>query len=318
MGKSCTPVGRLGRRFSVALACVVITTGCSQSGGSDGAVTDQGPAYATGGNLGEADRSKWPSAQATSGLTKGLTLPIQTYLVSYSQQVTVLRAQHSVQKECMKKLGFEYNPSEPGHFPPPSADDANMLRRYGVADLEQAREYGYRLPNDSGEPPVDAEISDAANAALMGRTSSGEKVTTPGVPADGCLGESERRIGTLDGTLASRLNNEGFDASKASPKVRAVVQKWSSCMQGKGYTVTTPLEAANLVDSQGSGSASSSETDVAVADVECKKSTDLVPVWFEEETRIQNELIEKNQLALQEAKRKAEAALKNATRAAAD
>ncbi|MFE6285600.1 hypothetical protein [Streptomyces sp. NPDC057877] len=267
-----------------------------------------------GENIEGVDHSKWPSAQATSGLTKGMTLPIQAYLVSYPQQVTVLRAQHSVQKECMKRLGFEYNPREPGHFPPPNADDANMSRRYGVADLEQAREYGYRLPGNSGEPPADEKISEAANAALLGRTSSGEEVTTAGVPEGGCLGESERRIGTLDGALASRLNNEGFDASKALPKVRAVVQKWSTCMRGKGYAVATPLDAAKLAGSAGgSGAAPARETEIAVADVECKKSTDLVSVWFTEESRIQSDLIERNQLALQEAKDGVEAAIKNAT-----
>ncbi|MFJ2746239.1 hypothetical protein ACIO3O_42000 [Streptomyces sp. NPDC087440] len=304
-----TPVLRRGIGSVVVLVGAMLVAGCSQGGnGGLGADSPKGAAPTD-----STEGGKWPAAQAQSGLAKGLSLPLQPYLVSYSQKVTVQRAQLAVQRSCMKRLGFSYNPPEPGHFPPPSADDANMPRRYGLSDLDEARERAYRLP-ETGEPPADEVVSEAANAALMGRSSSGGQSASGGVPAGGCVGESERRIGALDGSLAGRLNNESFEASKADPKVRAAVQSWSTCMRGKGYTVSTPLDAAKLVRVKGEPplNPSKREINVATADVECKKSTNLVDSWFKAESAIQEELIEKNQLALQEDKGATEAAVKKA------
>ncbi|ANW19213.1 hypothetical protein I3J09_13940 [Streptomyces clavuligerus] len=308
-GPRCVALRRSLASVAVLTSSVamVMVTGCARDDDRTGNGT-------TAGAPRDPDRGTWPAAQAADGLAKGLALPLQSYLIGYAQQVTVLRAQQALQSACMAKFGFTYEPPEPGLHPPPSADDANMPRRYGVADLEQVRRHGYHLPDNSGEPPAYSMESEAAEAALMGRTKTGEKPTTAGIPEGGCLGESERRIGRVDGALASRLNNQGFDSSQADPAVREVVGKWSACMRQKGYTVSTPLDAAELPGSLNAPSPTPREIAVAVADVECKQSTDLVAVWFAAETAIQNELIEKNQLALQEAKQTTEAAVRNAAR----
>ncbi|MEV7186132.1 hypothetical protein [Kitasatospora sp. NPDC093102] len=236
-----------------------------------------------------------------TGLMKGKVLPLQAFMVGYPSRLVVQQSKVRVQRECMKSLGFEFAPPQPGSYPPPNFDGANMARRYGVSVPAEAEKFGYHLANDIGEPPL-FEPGPAAGVALKGRGPNGEKPADPRIPEGGCLGESDRKVGNLDETLVNQLNGDSFERSQSDPAVLQALAAWSSCMKGKGYTAASPLTVNEQLKNRGSRTVSPEEIATAVADVDCKQESDLTRTWFEVETRIQNDLIGGNQLALTEAR----------------
>jgi hypothetical protein len=83
-------------------------------------------------------------------------------------------------------------------------------------------------------------------------------------------------------------------------------------MKSKGYTVADPYAAIDLAPRSGSGTASQQEITIALADIACKKGTDLVRIWHGVDAEIQQRQVEQNQLALQELKEKNTKAVKAA------
>ncbi|MFI8837003.1 hypothetical protein ACIGPN_39435 [Streptomyces afghaniensis] len=47
------------------------------------------------------NKENWPERIPTSGLTKGLSLPLEAYMPSYEDQVTVEQAANDLQQSCM-------------------------------------------------------------------------------------------------------------------------------------------------------------------------------------------------------------------------
>ncbi|WP_344325609.1 hypothetical protein [Kitasatospora putterlickiae] len=248
---------------------------------------------------------------AQNGLAKGVALPLQSYMLGYPSRVAVQKAQLRVQRECMARLGFDYNPPAPGLHPPPNFDGANMARRYGITVREEAEKTGYHLAADSGPAPL-FEPSQAESVALRGQGGNGEKPADARVPEGGCLGEGARQVGELDETLVDQLNGESLERSRTDPAVTKVFADWSACMKTKGFTVTDPLTATEQLPSRGAREATAQEVLMAVADVACKSDTSLVRIWADTETRIQNEQIAQNQLALSEIRDKNDATLSRA------
>src|SRR5690606_9392846 len=131
-----------------------------------------------------------------------------------------------------------------------------------------------------------ASGSSSASDAPGAPGASGQKPPTDAtykgnrIPEGGCRGETDRKLGTYDDSLAAKINVETFQRAKQAPEVLAVNRRWSSCMKKKGYRVATPLEALNQAFAKGTTEASQAETAMAIADVECKKSTHLIDVYF--------------------------------------
>ncbi|MFC4470408.1 hypothetical protein ACFPH6_38960 [Streptomyces xiangluensis] len=289
----------------------VLLTGCSMSGDTD--------TSAEAGIVGEnaaVNEENWPKPGVQKGLAKGLALPIEPYLETYPEVVALQRAKNAVQRECMARFGFDFDPPTPGLNAPASYNGANMERRYGVTNLETAKEYGYGLPDTKGGEIVPYEPdSEAANLVFDLTVPQGKTPpkTYEGreIPKGGCRGESDRAIGSFDEGLPSKLNTQSWEKAKQDPQVLAVDQQWSSCMKAKGYDAATPLEAIEQSYAP-NGDSSSQSNSMAVADVECKKSTDLVKVYFSVESRIQKASMEEHQLELNELKKKNEAVVKKA------
>lgn len=266
-----------------------------------------------------ADKSGWPAAEVERGLVKGLALPIEPYLQTYPEEVALQHAKNVLNRACMKRFGFDYDPPAPGNRPPHSYNAANMKRRWGITDPAEAREHGYRLPREpTGDwKPYELQGPDA-NYVFDLTTASGQKPPAGGVyegdriPEGGCRGETDRKLGSYDDSLAAKINVETFQRAKQDPGVLAVNHKWSSCMKGKGYRVGTPLEALNQAFSNGTAKASQAEIAMAIADIDCKKSTHLIDVYFSTETTLQKKRIEEEQLALDEQKSKNETIMKRA------
>ncbi|MGV9286669.1 hypothetical protein [Streptomyces sp. NPDC003719] len=297
-----------GRRFRIAAAAVaaasVALAGCSSS--SDG--TDAGDTTAARAAAAAGDTSKWPRAVADQGLVRGLTLPLQPYMQTYQDAMVIERAARTLQTECMAGYGFTVVFPPVGVNPPPNADDSNMPRRYGISDRAAAAKYGYQLPPDTAEHPAPLDLSPAATAVLTGRKGTGPRAepappTYNGrkIPKGGCQQQAFDELGArIDFTLPSRLDHDSLVKSQEDPRVRSTIGAWSTCMKGKGFTVADPFAAVDMAFRNGAGAADQKQITLALADIDCKKETNLVAVWHKVDAEIQSRQVEENQLALQQ------------------
>jgi hypothetical protein len=253
---------------------------------------------------------------ADPGLTQGMALPLEAYMESYPEQSAIVRAQLKLVKGCMAKFGFDYAPPAP--TTPLSNDDANMNRRYGLSDLDEAAQYGYHLPNYAEPQAIPPQPSSAEELVLIGHSVT-DRSATPApasyhgipVPANGCIGSSSARLGApLNTALPDQLDSESLSKSQAEPVVQTALHAWSGCMKSKGYTVDTPFNAASLAPSSNGSSPTSQEIQVAEADVACKQQTGLIRTWFTAETAVQDHQVEQNQLALDQLRQQISAAVK--------
>ncbi|MFF7051726.1 hypothetical protein ACFY94_25540 [Streptomyces griseorubiginosus] len=247
-----------------------------------------------------------PTAMPTLSSTSSVTLPVEDYLLKNDEHAEMLYASKLVVRQCMARFGFDYA-VEPGGKSPvdPKGDAANMARRYGVSDATTAARYGYHLPADAvPAPPAGAQpMSDAARDVFLGDTPRADGGGQPvkqyqgqKIPAHGCSGEAERKLGKgLDERLPESINDASFQQSMATPQVTGAFRSWSACMRKSGYSFSTPLEPLR---SRLPASPSASEIHMAESDVACKQRTNLVGIWFAVESAVQKSLIDKNQEAL--------------------
>ncbi|MFD8010499.1 hypothetical protein [Streptomyces sp. NPDC058955] len=249
-------------------------------------------------------RENWPDKVPARGLAKGLALPLEAYMPSYADEIAVQQARDIAEIACMRRYGFDdWRTEDLGTAPPLAANASNMPRRYGLTDLTEAKEYGYRPPHPGREstPPPELDAPDAVTV-LHGRQEGSTISSFKGkaLPEGGCTGEVNRKVGTLDADLVERLSAESFERSQETPAVKAAMGQWSQCMKDRGYQVNSVWDTDKL-HSPAAGTASSEEIKLATADVECKTTTDLVKVWFDEETAIQKQLIKDNESSLGQA-----------------
>jgi hypothetical protein len=298
---------------SAGLAMVTIgLVGCTSDGDRDEPV-----AFAT-------SNDEDPAGSATSApllgreISASMVLPIQAYIPTDEEYITLQRAESAITTACMAAQGFDYHP------PAPAAGLSDQMhRRYNwVYDKETAAEHGYHwVPTGPEEEP--AEVLDpGAREALMGDEMGDE----PG----GCLGEAYDHL--TDGLerhdgaglnlpyLVMEVKSESYHRSQEDPRVLDVFREWSSCMAEGGYTATKPLDDRLFQDFDfGLPEPSQAEIDQALWNVECMERTDLLSVWFDVESEIQRELIDKHAEAFaqiaeenEEMMRRAAAALEDA------
>lgn len=307
------------RSMAGAMIALAVFAAASACGSPDprGAGQNNPPTAVSHGPGGAAAHNERPAAVPDTGLTKGLVLPLESYMMNYPEEVTLDNVSHRMTTDCMARYGFRYVPTPAGNQPPPSFDAANMVRRYGIMDAAQASKYGYHLANDTEQRPAPLKMTAAEYTVLTGRAGaqnaeSTAKLNYQGreIPRGGCVGEAARKSGAgIDQTLVERLNKDSLDRSQTEPQVRSAIGAWSACMKKSGYTIANPLVAGDRI---GGDTASGPEIDQAVADVSCKAKTGIVPVWYRADAALQREEIEQNQLALTKVKQQLQAALRNA------
>ncbi|MFI7142389.1 hypothetical protein ACIBQ5_33185 [Streptomyces massasporeus] len=275
-------------------AAAALTTGVVvSSAGGGGAAQDEPSPKTVAANA--VDESKWPSRTPERGLAKGLSLPVEKYLVGYTDVVDWQRAQRDLWMSCMARFGFEkFSPPIPGVNPPVEFNDANMPRRYGASDATEAATYGYHLPPEQLEEPSVWEPAAGAEESVFlgdGPELSGGTYNGVTVPQGGCRGETERQLGHLaQGEDASKVNASSMTLSLKQPGVQKVINDWAACMKDKGHAFDDPYKPAASFDLS-TPTASAEEIEVATADVACKGETGLIKVWSAEETAIQNQQI---------------------------
>lgn len=262
------------------LLSVALLTSCSSpesSGGEQAA--------------GSQERAGKPTAVTT------ISLPLDPYQVSNSDFGKASRALAVLTDQCMEQQGFDYEAPEPqGASTTPTGHE----RRYGITDLETARQYGYHL--GSAPPPQQPRESERYEHALTG---TGKPRGSSGEFDDGCTGEAHKKLEAGIDMEAVDLpqwyKRDSFQRSMRDSRVTAAFRKWSGCMAGKGHRFSSPLDPPGNRKVMGR-KVTAYERSVAVADIECKGRTGLVRTWRDVESALQKATVTSRAKELEKAR----------------
>jgi hypothetical protein len=235
----------------------------------------------------------------------GVSLPIEAYKPSAAEQNVIIDAEQKLTADCMGQYGFTW-----AHAPSDVQDYNELTREYGVADAGAATRDGYHAPPDtagSGKSaigkPSPGQAYSAAELLVLTGSSTGQSSTAAspgsyhgrGIPAGGCQGQARMQVTGVDEIdpqlLADSIGLGMWKKSQTDARVVAAFKKWSACMAQGGYTYADPLQAA--ADHRWSTLApSQTEIQTAQADVACKKSTNLIGVWYTIESAYESAAIQ--------------------------
>ncbi|MBY8888470.1 hypothetical protein K7472_27040 [Streptomyces sp. PTM05] len=255
--------------------------------------------------------------QAHVDLISGISLPLEKFMSTSAQDQVIARGRHRLETTCLRRFGVPATATESAEGPP---DAANLPSRYGVSSLAQAERYGYHYTYPTEAAP--ARLSEDQYTVLTGHLRPSSSTGTPVVehswhgralPDGGCYGEATRSL--FDGAppdmqQVEQLDAHSFFQAEDTPGVKGVISAWSACMRRRGYQVASPL-SKQLAPAPGP-KPSTDEVDTAVADVECKRSTQLISVWAQAERRIQAMQVRQYQQELESAYRAYSAAVARA------
>ncbi|MBZ9642812.1 hypothetical protein [Streptomyces sp. PSKA30] len=153
---------------------------------------------------------------------------------------------------------------------------------------------------------ADEEFTLTGGSSKPGETGKGGKNKEgKQVPPGGCSGEALKALGYSptatpgSPSTVQALDQQSFAASLRTDSVKQALRDWSACMRKKGYTYAAEPFSASNDRRFATRAVTKTEKDVAVADVQCKRSSRLVETWKTEETRIQKSLIAKHQQELE-------------------
>ena len=230
-----------------------------------------------------------------------LRLPLADYIPSINEVQRMGLARRELIGRCMQRFGVDIAIPKPVTGVGPRTWTE---RRYGITDAAHAAVLGYGLgkrdPSAHPDPTRGPKLSPLALAVL-----TGEGAALPNgvqVPPGGCSGDAERALQGPDGDqvsdwyLAQRLSQESFGRSQRDPRVLAAFKRWSDCMRVKGHEYDEPL--APFSDPSLRNGSTRKAIATAVDDVECKRRTNLVGIWYAVESAHQKLLIDDNRAAL--------------------
>ncbi|WP_143589796.1 hypothetical protein [Streptomyces africanus] len=238
---------------------------------------------------------------APTRVVAAMSLPLDAYQLSPEDYERSQQALWQLTTACMQDVGFTSFAFTPSTGTSEEIEEHEDLR-YGTYDQQDAERLGYR-PDFGGHARVAAiggeepHFTPEEEAALDGEP---KKVRTARagepVPEDGCYGQALDQLTGgqsetyLDDTLVEELDGLSYEKSLQDPKVAAVFARWSACMASKNFAYKSPIDANNDASFTGD-TAGPKEKQVAVADTQCKSSTDLVSVWHDAEVAAQRTLI---------------------------
>lgn len=244
--------------------------------------------------------------------TDSFALPLDPFRLGSRNLPLSSKAADVLTNRCLARFGFAPLPAAPA-LPTATGPSA---RRYGITNLSQAQTRGYRGTAPQVAVPKRPVLSAAEQAVLSGTGQSsygGQQV-----PSGGCLADAQRRLQlgapTVDNiSLGEDLSSETYDRSMKDSRVQKVFADWSQCMKTSGYNYANP---SNAIDDPAfvTPQPSPHEIAVAVADVLCKRKTNLVGIWATVETAYQKGALEANAEALTAIQRNFQTQEKNAAK----
>ncbi|GAA1516246.1 hypothetical protein GCM10009730_22470 [Streptomyces albidochromogenes] len=259
--------------------------------------TAQGPQGDTGARPG-ASRAK-DSTAAERNYT--YRLPIAAYSYTDAEYASIDAAENTLAGACMARYSLTYRPPRPAPAKP-GAD-----RRYGLSEEKSATLFGYRPDSSYRATHQTLQLSKDERTVLFGKR-EGPGKSAPleyrgkKVPDNGCLGQAKEDFGKTfaypeGAEMASRISSQSYRESMLLPEVQAAFKKWSACMKKSGFAYGSPGEPFNAKKFR-EGPVTAQEKATARADVACKRSTDLLDVWFTAESRVQKTMITEHTEAL--------------------
>ncbi|MGW7412027.1 hypothetical protein [Streptomyces sp. NPDC054863] len=286
-------------KFCLATSAVLVLTACSgMLTGDDGASGTS----VSGAGFDERDPATWK-------------LPVESYMLSATDQEQLSKAQAMLTEDCMERFGFRWKPAPdlPAMGPKTLTD-----WRYGIHDGDLAKERGYRPAADEqaayNKAMEAGAVDETPGDSIESKVLSGQvnKAGGKDVPAGGCTGEAARQVqgdGSHMSTLPQDIANEAFLRSKKEPAVIKAFARWSACMKESGYAYKEPLDASD--DPQfSSNEVTRQEIATATADIGCRERTKVATIWFEAESALQSKEIEKKAESLDKTKKDMDAAVK--------
>lgn len=212
-----------------------------------------------------------------------IKLPLDAWTLSGRDTWRIDRAEAEFTRTCMGRFGFSYSGGPSDQEPSANATGPTHYRLYGLLDEAHARAYGYhngvlRSPEKyaGNSKPISRDYANVVAAKLGGGTYKGQRI-----PSGGCVGDARRLVAgggpTVDPSLAERLSGDSWLRSNSDSRVLAAFDTWSSCMADSGYRYRTPMDANND-DRWAADPSSKAEIAVALADVRCKKQTNLTGI----------------------------------------
>jgi hypothetical protein len=226
---------------------------------------------------------------------RDISLPLDAYAQNFAERQTVLRAEYALTKSCVEQFGFEFAALAWDKSPAdvPNAGQPVHYRLYGLLDEDHAKQMGYHSYGEnlaSEAAYADMKLPDDYYNVVVAKFGGGV-FNGKTIPDGGCLGAARREVeGATDLSMPGQLAFDAWTASKSDSRVVAAFARWSTCMARSGYRYNTPMAANN--DPKWSGEkASAEEIAVAVADVDCKKTTNLAGIRMAVDAAYQREAI---------------------------
>lgn len=216
-------------------------------------------------------------------------LPLSAYKATDEERALVDRGYVTLHNHCMQTRGFPARSVVPEN----TAKPIPTVWRYGVSDPAIAAQYGYHTP------PGFRNRGNAERAEAERRYVENPMSDTELRANNECADNAQRQLGKpkggshMDDVLAQTLAVASFEQSRAHSHVREATGRWADCMHDKGYAVKDPLTVVDQFDLT-TRFPTPAEVATATADVECKRESNLVRVWYTVEVATQSSLIRHN------------------------
>jgi hypothetical protein len=208
-----------------------------------------------------------------------VTLPIEAYLPSVDQQLTLQRIADTAVNRCLREKGYDRGvvepPTLPAYLHESARDQVVRSDLWGFYDTDNYRTYGYRRP-----PDVPGSI----------------EIRNPPAPDNAvaeCRKAGQAALGSLAGDPLT-LPDGGPPVPRGDSRYRAAVQAWSACMAAQGFPSPDPITVQGSVQAPLTRPPTARDISTAVSDITCKNKTNLVGIAVAVQSAYQNMYIDKH------------------------
>lgn len=233
-----------------------------------------------------------------SGALPDYALPLDAYIATPEQIQQLANAGITLKNDCLQRFGFtgrlSLKPEAPDFLAKINA------QRFGPTDAAEAKQWGYSAPNlKAPKTAPQATPLTPAEVALLGGEGP-KQINGATVPEGGCAKEAEQKLNAggppppADQDYARKVSSGLYDSVIQDKRFLDVQRTWSACMKTAGYTYADTNAATQDPAWSPGAVPSAREVQTALADVECKKQTNLPNVAIAVLTAYEQQSIEQH------------------------